>query len=53
VIDFELFRADLERAVPRSDRTKGGRVSGERRHSMWNFGRGIELGNMGRQALKL
>jgi IS5 family transposase len=25
VIDFELFRADLERAVPRSDRAKGGR----------------------------
>jgi transposase, IS5 family len=25
VIDFELFRADLERAVPRSGRAKGGR----------------------------
>ena len=25
VIDFELFRADLRRAVPRSDRVKGGR----------------------------
>ena len=25
VVDFELFRPDLERAVPRSDRTKGGR----------------------------
>src|SRR6516164_6679767 len=25
VIDFELFRADLERALPRSDRAKGGR----------------------------
>ena len=25
VIDFELFRVDLERAVPRSDRAKGGR----------------------------
>jgi IS5 family transposase len=25
VIDFELFRAGLERAVPRSDRAKGGR----------------------------
>jgi transposase, IS5 family len=25
VVDFELFRADLERAVPRSDRLKGGR----------------------------
>jgi transposase, IS5 family len=25
VVDFELFRADLERAVPRSDRAKGGR----------------------------
>ena len=25
VIDFELFRADLERAVPRADRVKGGR----------------------------
>lgn len=25
VIDFELFRADLERAVPRSDRARGGR----------------------------
>src|SRR6202045_5333805 len=25
VVDFELFRADLEAAVPRSDRTKGGR----------------------------
>jgi hypothetical protein len=24
VVDFELFRADLERAVPRSDRSKGG-----------------------------
>src|SRR6202451_3952182 len=25
VVDFELFRADLERAVPRSDGSKGGR----------------------------
>ena len=25
VVDFELFRPELERAVPRSDRTKGGR----------------------------
>ena len=25
MVDFELFRADLERAVPRSDRAKGGR----------------------------
>jgi hypothetical protein len=25
VIDFELFRADLERAVPRANRIKGGR----------------------------
>jgi hypothetical protein len=25
VVDFELFRADLARAVPRSDRSKGGR----------------------------
>ena len=25
VVDFELFRADLERAVPRSDRLNGGR----------------------------
>ena len=25
VVDFDLFRADLERAVPRSDRAKGGR----------------------------
>ena len=25
VVDFELFPADLERAVPRSDRAKGGR----------------------------
>ena len=25
VVDFELFRADLEAAVPRSDRAKGGR----------------------------
>jgi transposase, IS5 family len=25
VVDFELFRADLEQAVPRSDRAKGGR----------------------------
>jgi hypothetical protein len=24
-VDFELFRADLERAVPRSERAKGGR----------------------------
>ena len=27
VVDFELFRADLERAVPRADRAKGGRPS--------------------------
>jgi IS5 family transposase len=25
VVDFEQFRSDLERAVPRSDRSKGGR----------------------------
>lgn len=25
VVNFELFRADLEAAVPRSDRSKGGR----------------------------
>ena len=25
VVDFELFRAELERAVPRSQRAKGGR----------------------------
>ncbi len=25
VVDFELFRAGLERAMPRSDRAKGGR----------------------------
>ena len=25
VVDFELFRADLERAVPRADRSRGGR----------------------------
>src|ERR1700739_1032226 len=25
LVDFELFRADLERAVPRSDGSKGGR----------------------------
>ena len=25
VVDFELFRVDLERAVPRSKRAKGGR----------------------------
>ena len=25
LVDFEMFRADLERAVPRSDRSKGGR----------------------------
>jgi transposase, IS5 family len=25
IVDFEVFRADLERAVPRSDRSKGGR----------------------------
>lgn len=25
VVDFDLFRSDLERAVPRSDRAKGGR----------------------------
>jgi IS5 family transposase len=25
VVDFELFRGDLERAVPRSDGSKGGR----------------------------
>src|ERR1700749_1649882 len=27
VVDFELFRADLDRAVPRWDRAKGGRRS--------------------------
>ena len=26
VVDFELFRADLERAVPRSSGCKGGRL---------------------------
>jgi hypothetical protein len=25
LVDFELFRADLERAVPRADRSRGGR----------------------------
>lgn len=25
VIDFEVFRPELERAVPRADRSKGGR----------------------------
>ena len=25
IVDFEMFRADLERAVPRSDRSRGGR----------------------------
>ena len=25
IVDFEMFRADLERAVPRSDRSKGSR----------------------------
>ncbi|MBM3490129.1 MAG: IS5/IS1182 family transposase, partial [Alphaproteobacteria bacterium] len=25
VVDFELFRPDLEAAVPRTDRSKGGR----------------------------
>lgn len=25
IVDFEVFRPDLMRAVPRSDRTKGGR----------------------------
>lgn len=25
IVDFELFRPDLTRAVPRSDRAKGGR----------------------------
>jgi IS5 family transposase len=25
IVDFEVFRADLERASPRSDRSKGGR----------------------------
>jgi IS5 family transposase len=25
VVDFELFRPELERAVPRADRSKGGR----------------------------
>jgi len=25
IVDFEMFRADLERAVPRSDRARGGR----------------------------
>ena len=25
IVDFEMFRADLERAVPRSERSKGGR----------------------------
>ena len=27
VVDFDLFRPDLERAVPRSARAKGGRPS--------------------------
>jgi hypothetical protein len=26
IVNFEMFRADLERAVPRSDRSKGGRL---------------------------
>jgi IS5 family transposase len=25
IVDFEIFRADLERTVPRADRAKGGR----------------------------
>jgi len=25
IVDFEMFRSDLERAVPRSDRARGGR----------------------------
>ena len=25
LVDFEMFRPELERAVPRSDRSKGGR----------------------------
>jgi hypothetical protein len=25
LVDFELFRADLEEAIPRADRSKGGR----------------------------
>jgi IS5 family transposase len=25
IVDFEVFRADLERAAPRNDRSKGGR----------------------------
>jgi IS5 family transposase len=25
IVDFEVIRADLERAAPRSDRSKGGR----------------------------
>src|ERR1700690_729326 len=31
VVDFELFRGDLERAVPRSDGSKGGRSAGRLR----------------------
>jgi IS5 family transposase len=30
VVDFALFRADLEPAVPRSDRSKGGRPAFDR-----------------------
>ena len=25
IVDFEMFRADLQRVVPRSDRSRGGR----------------------------
>jgi hypothetical protein len=30
VVDFERFSADLERSVPRSDRSKGGRPAFDR-----------------------
>ena len=29
IVDFEIFRADLERAVPRADRAKGGRLESQ------------------------
>jgi hypothetical protein len=47
VVDFELFRPELERAVPRADRSKGGRppfdcaasaVLAGARHGRWPVG---------------
>jgi hypothetical protein len=41
VVDFDLFRADLERAVPRSDGSKGGRSAFDHvlMFKVWSFRR--------------